>query len=158
MTTIDYKASCHRALRVLKDVWDADQVMLQDIRESEPDYQHDSRWGARMEEVKEEIEFLEAELNNPSGVIIYKDERHHISADGLQITARALAEWICTLPEEFQKSQFMSSVGPLPSNLKRVVAFRDKEDPKFIGVVANPMGTHLPMDDSLTWEKVLTTH
>lgn len=153
----DYKASCRRALQILKDVWDADQVMIRDIRESEPDYQHDARWGARMEDVQEEIERLKAELNQPSGVIIYKSEKHHVSSDGPQITARALAEWIGTLPEEFQKAAFMANVGSVPCTLKRVVAFRDKYDSTFFGVVANPMGSHLPMDDSLTWEKVLTT-
>ena len=154
----DYKKSCARALRVLKDVWDADQVMVQDIRDSDPEYQHDSRWGARMEEVKEEIELLKAELAAPDEpLIIYKSEKEYHSTDGPQITARSLAAWIHTLPEEFQTATFMGNNGPLPCHLKRVVAFRAKDDPNYIGVVANQMGTHLPMDDSLKWEKVLTT-
>lgn len=62
MTTIDYKASLKRALQVLKDVWDADQVVLSDIREHDPEYQHDARWTARMEDMKEEIETIKKEL------------------------------------------------------------------------------------------------
>lgn len=149
-------AACRRALEVLKRVRDHDRLSLLEVQDAEPGYQPDARCQAIMEEVNEEIELLKSEIEQPHGVIIYKSEKHHVSADGVHITARALAEWIATLPEEFQKSEFMANAGPLPSGLKRVVAFRHKGDPKEIGVVANPMGTHLPMDDSLTWEKVLT--
>ena len=69
-------------------------------------------------------------------------------------TVRTVREWLESLPDEFQDAPFEATVHRLPSSLKRLVAYRYR-DGSGIGVVANPMGSHLPFDDSIIWEEVL---
>lgn len=74
---------------------------------------------------------------------------------GADITVRHLREWLDSLPEEFQDVPFESTMGGMPHTLKRIVAYRSK-DGSCKGVVTNPMGSHLPFDDSLEWAHVLS--
>jgi hypothetical protein len=70
------------------------------------------------------------------------------------ITARQVAAWIQSLPPDFQDAPFEAQVGSIPVTPKRLVAYVAKES-GHRGVCVNPMGTHLPFDDSLKWEFVL---
>ncbi len=72
------------------------------------------------------------------------------------MTVRQVREWLDKLPPEFQDAQFEAMLGTMPAHLKRIVAYTYKEGNN-IGVVANPMGTHLPFDDSMTWHHILTS-
>ena len=73
------------------------------------------------------------------------------------ITVSDLAEWLKSLPEEFQSAPVESAPpgSDMPLSLKRVVAYRRKNG-EGIGVAVNSMGTHFPFDDSLAWEHVLS--
>lgn len=51
-------------------------------------------------------------------------------------------KWLSTLPPEFDTCDISSVVGCFPCPAKRVVAWRDKSDPKHIGVTVNSMGSH----------------
>lgn len=66
------------------------------------------------------------------------------------ITVANLKQWLETLPPEFQNTPIEALVHGTPCCLKRIVAYTLK-DGNHRGVVVNPMGTHLPFDDSLTW-------
>lgn len=87
-------------------------------------------------------------------LLMHKSEKES-QAIGDTITVAHLREWLAALPEEFQKAELESCRGGLPLTLKRIVAYRSK-DGSCIGVCANSVGSHLPFDDSLTWEHVLT--
>lgn len=71
-----------------------------------------------------------------------------------KITAREVAAWIQSLPDEFQDSEFTDCFGGYPITLKRLVALKSK-DGTLTAVCANGMGSHLPFDDSLTWHYTL---
>ncbi len=72
------------------------------------------------------------------------------------MTVRQVHQWLASLPEEWQEKEFVSMIGGgTPVSLKRIVAVLDAEDASAY-VVANPMSTHLPFDNSLTWVKTLT--
>lgn len=51
-------------------------------------------------------------------------------------------EWVATLPPEFQEAELEAIVHNYPSTLKRIVAYRYKDN-SGIGIVANPMGTRI---------------
>lgn len=70
------------------------------------------------------------------------------------MTVREVHEWLAKLPPRFQDAPFEAMVGSSPVSLKRIVAYTYKEEDG-IGVVANPMGTHLPFDDSMNWHHQL---
>lgn len=72
-----------------------------------------------------------------------------------KLTAREVAAWIQSLPDEFQDADFTAVFASTPCHLKRVVALKSK-DGSITAVCANPMGTHLPFDDSYKWHHVLT--
>lgn len=91
---------------------------------------------------------------NTTTLIEQRNEKESVCKSG-DITVRAVREWLATLPDEFQDSEFGSVFGSMPVNLKRIVAWRAK-DGSDKGVAANPMGTHLPFDDSLEWVRVLS--
>jgi len=71
-----------------------------------------------------------------------------------KFTVKLVREFLASLPEEYQNAEFFAQVGPGPKQLKRIVAYRTKDGTE-VGVVANPMGTHLPFDDTYKWECVL---
>jgi len=73
-----------------------------------------------------------------------------------KITAREVAQWIQSLPAEFQDAEFTATFAGMPITLKRVVALKSKDD-TVVSVCANPMGTHLPFDDSYQWFHTLTS-
>ena len=83
-----------------------------------------------------------------------RSDKETICTDG-KITVRLLREWLATLPEEFLDAEFESTLAGFPVSLKRIVAYRTK-DGSCKGVCTNSMGTHLPFDDSLIWEHVLS--
>lgn len=58
-------------------------------------------------------------------------------------TVKQLKEWLATLPPEFENAEVDALVHSVPLSLKRTVAYRCKHDPQQVGVVFNPMGTHL---------------
>lgn len=72
-----------------------------------------------------------------------------------KITVRAVREWLATLPEEFQDAEFTGSIRSGPFSLKRIVALKSN-DGTHTSVCCNPMGTHLPFDDSYNWHHVLS--
>lgn len=72
------------------------------------------------------------------------------------ITAREVAAWIQSLPDEFQDAEFTSTFASHPVTLKRIVALKSK-DGTVTSVCANSMGTHLPFDDSFEWHHTLTS-
>ena len=65
------------------------------------------------------------------------------------ITVANLRSWLDRLPPEFHNTPIEALVHGCPCNLKRIVAYSTKDGRR--AVVANPMGTHMPFDDSLTW-------
>lgn len=71
-------------------------------------------------------------------------------------TVRNVIKWLSELPEEFQDANLENCDHGFPLGLKRIVAYRMKDDPTHIGVVVNSMGTHLPFDHSLKWEHTLS--
>lgn len=89
----------------------------------------------------------------PGMSIKRKDERHTECVGPNRMTVRQVREWLATLPPEFQDAPF-ESMGGMPTSLKRIVAYQDKEGNK--GVVTNPIGSHLPFDESLEWKHILS--
>ncbi len=73
------------------------------------------------------------------------------------MTVREVRAWLANLPEAYQDAPFESTGagGNMPLALKRIVAYKSISDPNDKGVCANPMGSHLPFDQSLMWEHVL---
>ncbi len=71
------------------------------------------------------------------------------------LTVREVQQWLAHLPDDWQDEPFEALVGSTPCTPKRLVAYVAKES-GHRGVVVNPMGTHLPFDESLTWHFVLT--
>ena len=73
-----------------------------------------------------------------------------------KITAREIAAWIQSLPAEYQDAEFTAVFGSFPITLKRVVALTSK-DGTLTSVCANPVGTHLPFDESFIWHHTITS-
>lgn len=72
-----------------------------------------------------------------------------------RITVAALRVWLGQLPEEYQNADLEVTLGEYPVPLKRIVAYRLKDDGS-VGVCVNSMGTHLPFDDTMKWEHTIT--
>jgi len=72
------------------------------------------------------------------------------------MTVAQVRQWLGELPGEWDEVEFQGMVGSFPCALKRIVAYREK-DGGAVGVVCNPMGTHLPFDDSLQWIESYST-
>ncbi len=70
------------------------------------------------------------------------------------LTVREVQQWLAHLPDEWQDAPFQAMVGSTPCTPKRLVAYVSKET-GHRGVVVNPMGTHLPFDESLDWRITL---
>jgi len=66
------------------------------------------------------------------------------------ITVENLKQWLSMLPPEFQNAPIEAVAHGVPCCLKRIVAYTTKDGKR--AVVANPMGTHLPFDESLDWQ------
>lgn len=101
------------------------------------------------------IEHKAMDAKRPSPFIVKTE--NIMGCVGGKITVAHVQDWLALLPEEFRRADLMASsnIGS-PVTLKRILAFRFKENPSDVGVAVNGIGTHLPFDDSLTWEKVLT--
>jgi hypothetical protein len=63
------------------------------------------------------------------------------------ITVESLRKWLESLPPEFQKAPIVALSF---HTIKRIVACTEKDGGGH-AVIVNPMGTHLPFDDSLVW-------
>ena len=72
-----------------------------------------------------------------------------------RITVKEVREWLASLPVEFDNADFEQVVGVYPTPTKRIVAYKLKDDGS-LGVVVNGMGTHLPFDDTIEWEHLLS--